>query len=143
VLDDGETAPHALPVQLVPESVQFTPLFAVSFCKLAENIFEELIGTFAVVGLTATEIAVAPDVAASVIVAVPIFVESAIDVAVSVTVGGFGTAAGAVYITGAPEAVVMLESVPHAAAVQPAPESVQAVPLFCGSSSTVAVKLWP
>jgi hypothetical protein len=109
---------------------------------VAENIFEELIGTFAVLGLTATEIAVAPVVAASVIVA-PVFVESAIDVAVSVTVGGFGTAAGAVYITGAPEAVVMLESVPHAAAVQPAPASVQAVPLFCGSSSTVAVKLWP
>jgi hypothetical protein len=37
------------------------------------------------------------------------------------------------------------ESVPHAAPLQPAPESVHVTPLFCASLPTVAVKLfaWP
>lgn len=39
-----------------------------------------------------------------------------------------------------PDALVELESVPQAAAVQPVPLSVQVTPLFCESLVTVAVK---
>jgi hypothetical protein len=41
---------------------------------------------------------------------------------------------------GAPEALAAVESVPHAAAVQPLPESVQMTPLFWESFWTVDVK---
>jgi hypothetical protein len=34
---------------------------------------------------------------------------------------------------GAPDALEVEESVPHAAPLQPAPESVQVTPLFCAS----------
>jgi len=59
-------------------------------------------------------------------------------VGTGVTVGGFGTEAGAVYITVPP---IVPESVPQAAFVQPAPESVHDAPLLVGSFETVAVKL--
>jgi hypothetical protein len=79
--------------------------------------------------------------AASVIVAFADFVVSSTTVAVRVTVGGFGTAAGAVYITAAPDAAVVPESEPQATPVQPGPDSVHVVPSFFGSFVTVAVKL--
>ncbi len=40
----------------------------------------------------------------------------------------------------APDALDVLETVPHAAPLQPAPESVQFTPLFCGSFCSKAVK---
>ena len=55
----------------------------------------------------------------NVIVAFADFVVSSTDVAVSVTVGGFGTAAGAVYITAVPDAAVVPDKVPQAAPVHP------------------------
>ena len=45
-------------------------------------------------------------------------------------------------MTGVPEALEVADSMPQAAPLQPAPESVQVTPLFCGSFCTVAVKLW-
>src|SRR5580704_3847707 len=128
-------------MQLVPDSVQFTPLFAVSFCSVAANACVPPGATLAIDGATTTEIADPPDPAVNVIVAFADFVASSTDVAVSVTVGGFGTAAGAVYITAAPDFAVIPDNVPQAAAVQPAPESAHVVPAFFGSFVTVAVKL--
>jgi len=76
----------------------------------------------------------------NVIVAFADLVASSTAVAVSVTVGGFGTVAGAVYTTAAPDAAVAPESVPQAVPVQPGPESAHDVPLLFGSFATVAVK---
>jgi hypothetical protein len=136
----GETVPHALPVQLVPDRVQFTPLFAESFCSVAANDCVAPEATLAVDGATTTEIS---DPAVNVMVAIANFVASSTEVAVSVTVGGFGTAAGAVYITAAPGAVFAPDSEPQAAPVQPGPDRVHVVPSFFGSFKTVAVKLAP
>jgi hypothetical protein len=44
-------------------------------------------------------------------------------------------------VIGAPEALELAESAPHAAALQPAPESDQVTPLFAESFCTVAMKL--
>ncbi len=74
-------------------------------------------------------------------VAVAVFAVFATDVAVSVTIPGLGTLAGAVYVTPAPEALLVAESVPHAAAVHPAPDSPQLTPLFALSFATVAVNV--
>jgi hypothetical protein len=67
-------------------------------------------------------------------------VESETDVAIRVTVAGLGTVFGALYVTGIPEALAALESVPQALPEQPAPESVQVTPRFWESFWTVAVK---
>ena len=134
----GATVPHALPVQLVPDSIQFTPLFAESFCSVAANVCVPPVTTLAIDGATTREIA---EPAVSVIVAFADLLESSTEVAVSVTVGGFGTAAGAVYITAAPDAAFAPESEPQEAPVQPGPDSVHVVPSLFGSFRTVAVKL--
>jgi hypothetical protein len=128
VLEAGETVPHAIPVQLEPESDQFTPLFDESFCKVAANVWVPPTATLAIDGATTTEIPDVFDPDVSVIVAFADFVVSSTAVAVSITVGGLGTVAGAVYITAVPDAAVVPESVPQAAEVQPAPDSVQVVP---------------
>jgi hypothetical protein len=73
-------------------------------------------------------------------VAVPAFVVSATEVAVSVTVGGVGTPIGAVYNTVAPDALVVGATVPHVAPLQPTPDTVQLTPLFRESFVTVAAK---
>jgi hypothetical protein len=65
--------------------------------------------------------------------------ESEAEVAVTVTVAGFGTALGAVYITETPEALLVADSVPHVAPVHPIPETVQFTPAFFESFATVAV----
>ena len=62
--------------------------------------------------------------------------------AVRVTVVGFGTLGGAVYVIGVPEALVVAESVPHELPLQPAPESVQRTPRLCRSLRTMAVNCW-
>ena len=67
------------------------------------------------------------------------FVPSLTDVAVSVTVAGLGTAAGAVYVTAAPEALVVADSDPHPPAV--AHEAAHVTPFAALSLLTVAVKL--
>ena len=58
---------------------------------------------------------------------------SVTEAAVSVTLGGLGAFAGAVYVIDAPDALAAFERVPQSAPVQPAPESVQVTPLLCGS----------
>ena len=70
-------------------------------------------------------------------------VPSATEVAVRVTVGDVGRAAGAVYVMAAPEALEVGESVPHAFPVQPAPDTVQVTPLSWESPLTVEVKVCP
>jgi hypothetical protein len=74
-----------------------------------------------------------------VIVAEADFVPSLTDVAINVTVAGLGTAAGAVYVTAAPEAPVIADSDPHPPAV--AHDAAHVTPLAALSLLTVAVKL--
>ena len=90
--------------------------------------------TLAADGMTLTATA-----AVTVIVATPVFVPSASEVAVSVTVAGPGVVAGAVYVIAAPEALELAERVPHVAPEQPVPDNAQLTPLFCVSLVTVAV----
>jgi hypothetical protein len=71
--------------------------------------------------------------AKTVILALADDLRSATEVAVSVTVGGLGAFAGAVYVTDAPEALEVVERVPQRAPAQPGPESVHVTPLLWGS----------
>jgi hypothetical protein len=80
-------------------------------------------------------------VAVTVIVVLANFVASATEVAVSVTVAGLGTAAGAVYVTDVADALDAGVTVPHVAPLQPAPDNVQVTPLLPESFVTVAMKL--
>jgi hypothetical protein len=64
---------------------------------------------------------------------------SATEVAVTVTVRGLGAMAGAEYVTGAPLAELVAESVPHGVPEQPAPVTDQVTPELLGSLKTVAV----
>lgn len=75
----------------------------------------------------------------TVMVDAAVLLASATDLAVSVTVAGEGVLAGAVYVIAAPDALEVLDSVPHAVPVHPAPDSAQVTPLFCESLCTVAV----
>ena len=75
----------------------------------------------------------------TVIVAAAVLVVSVTDVAVSVTVAGVGTLAGAVYVMAVPEALEFAESLPQVAPMQPGPASVQVTPLPCKSFVTVAI----
>jgi hypothetical protein len=129
-----ESVPHVAPLQPAPESVQLTPLFCVSLVTVAVKLRPCPAATVAVVGARLT-----PTAAVTVIVAEPTFVPSVTLFAVSVTVAGLGTAAGAVYVTAPPEALVVAERVPHVTPLQPVPESVQLTPLFRVSLVTVAV----
>jgi hypothetical protein len=128
------------PLQPVPLSVQVTPLLAESFCTVAVNGWAALAGTLAMVSDSVT--AMTAGGAVTVIVAAADLVASATDVAVSVTVAGAGTATGAVYVMAVPEALEVVDRVPHRALllVQPAPESAQVTPLFAESFCTVAAK---
>ena len=92
-LEVADKVPHVAPLQPVPESVQVTPLFCESFVTVAVKFCVSPVCTLGLVGATLTEITGA---AVTVIVAVPCFVPSATEVAVSVTVAGLGTLAGAV-----------------------------------------------
>jgi len=127
--------PHVAPEQPLPESDHVTPLFCESFCTVAAKPAVVKTCTDVDVGLTPTEIG--SGAAVTVMVADADFVESATEVAFSVTVAGVGTAEGAVYVT---EVLVTFASVPHVAPEQPLPESDHVTPLFCESFCTVAVK---
>ena len=71
------------------------------------------------------------------------FVLSDTEVTVIVTTGFAGSAAGAVYVVGAPLAVVEGVIVPHPGEHEPAPcVSVHVTPLLAGSFITVAVNAW-
>jgi hypothetical protein len=91
----ADKLPHAAPLQPAPLKLQLTPLFCVSFCKVAVTLCVCPVCTEAAVGLTATEMAAVED-PVIVSAATADFVPSATDVAVAVTAAGFGTVAGAV-----------------------------------------------
>ena len=88
------SAPQVAPEHPAPERDQVTPLFCESFCTVAVKLAVVDTCTESEVGLTETEIGGAA--AVMVIVAAADFVPFATEVAVSVTVAGDGTAAGAV-----------------------------------------------
>jgi hypothetical protein len=94
----GAIEPHAAPVRFVPDTVHVTPKFCESFETLAVNVCVTApVARFAVPGVTDTLGGEGgAGAAAKVIVAFADFVLSSTAVAVSVTVGGFGTVAGAV-----------------------------------------------
>lgn len=114
--------------QLVPKSTQVTPFFCGSFCTVAVKFWLAPVGTVADVGDTITTIA--PGAGVTVIVAAADLVLSATDVAVSVTTGGDGTLAGAVYVMAVPDLLEGAESEPQAGPLQAAPLSSQVTPLF-------------
>jgi hypothetical protein len=132
----ADKVPHVAALHPAPASAQVTPLFAESPVTVAVKFTVPLASTVDVVceSETATP-AAAP--AVIVIVADADFVPSATDVAVIVTVAGFGTAAGAVYVVAAPEALVVADSDPQPLAV--AQETAHVTPLFALSFETVAV----
>ena len=137
----GETVPQVLTGQAAAASDrdQFTPLFCVSFCSVALNICEAPVCTLDMEGVTATTIAGGGAVGAEiVIVAVEDFVLSVTEVAVNVTVGGVGAAAGAAYSMVAPDAP---EIAPQVEPLQPWPDNAHVTPLFWVSLLTAAVKL--
>jgi hypothetical protein len=93
------------------------------------------VARIAVIGDTVTVI----DVPATIVmVALADFVGSATAVAVTVTVGGLGTAAGPVYVIGAPDALTAADRLPHDGPPHSEPESAQLTPLFAESPVTVA-----
>ena len=92
-LEFAESVPQAVPLQPAPERVQVTPLFCESFCTVAVKLCDCPVCTDALVGDTLTLIAGG---VVMVIAAAALFVVSATDVAVTVTVAGLGAAAGAV-----------------------------------------------
>jgi hypothetical protein len=142
-LDVGVTAPHVAPLQPVPDSVQLTPLFAESFATLAVKLVFPPTTTLAAV--CDRLIVIASGIAVIVIPAVPTFVPSATEVAVSTTTAGLGTLPGAMYVSAAPDALLAAETVPHVTPLHPAPDRVQVTPLFELSWATVAENdwLWP
>jgi hypothetical protein len=95
-LDVADSVPQRLLllVQPAPESVQITPLPCESFCTIAVKGCAMPVCTLTVSGDTATTIAGAA--AARVMLAAADFVLSATELAVSVTIAGVGTLAGAV-----------------------------------------------
>ena len=101
--------PHAAPLHPAPETLQFTAMLAVN-CWVAP------VSSVALVGLTTTGGTIVTDTEAE-------LVATAWLVAVMVTVAGVGAVAGAVY-----RPVELI--VPHAAPVQPAPETLQFTPML-------------
>ena len=85
--------PQVLPLHPAPAKVQVTPLFCESFVNVAVNVAVPVPAcTFALPGEMETE---TTGFVVVVMVAVPLFVPSAMDVAVRVTAAGLGTDAGA------------------------------------------------
>ena len=90
----AESVPQVAPAHPAPDKVQLTLGVAEgSFVTVGVNCCVPLTATDAVLGATDTVIGGA---AVTVIVAVPVFVPSVAEVAVSVTVAGAGMFAGAV-----------------------------------------------
>jgi hypothetical protein len=121
--------------KLPPVVDHVTPAFPVSLVSVALIARVCEVTSPPRLGETLTVIFV--ETAVTVMVAVPLLVPSVTDVAVSVTVAGFGAVAGALYVT---EVVVTLLSVPQTVPLQPLPASDQVTPLFCESFCTVTLK---
>jgi hypothetical protein len=127
--------PHAFPEQLLPVADHVTPRLPASFATVAVKFNVCETGMPPRFGFSVTPIAPA---AVTVIVAVAFTAPFATEVAVNVTVAGVGTAAGALYVTAAPDALDVGVTLPQLAPLQPAPESVQVTPLFCATPATAA-----
>jgi len=112
-------------VMLVMLRAVFPVLVSVGVIDLASPVFtvpkSKLAGTISTVPFV------------TVIVALADFVVSVTEVAVTVTIAGVGTAAGAVYVVGAPLAVLAGLNVPHVEHGVPLCETVQLTPAFAGS----------
>jgi hypothetical protein len=129
--------PQVAPVHPAPATVQVTPLSDASPVTVAVKACVPFTITLAVGSDSVTPTGAGAVV--NVIVVLADFVASATAVAVSVTVAGLGAAPGAVYVTAVPEALDPGATVPHAAPLHPAPDSVQVTPLFPESFATIAV----
>lgn len=88
-----ESVPQAAPLQPDPERLQLTPLLCESFCTVAVKVCDCPVCTDALAGDTLTLTGGGGTVI--VMVAVAVLVASATDVAVSTTIAGLGTPAGA------------------------------------------------
>jgi hypothetical protein len=127
-VEAADKVPQALPVQPAPASDQVTPWLLLSFVTVAMKACVALVPTVAVAGDKVTTI---PGSAATTVIVAPLdFAALETEVAVRVTVAGVGRLAGAVYVICAPDALKLADSVPHAAPLQPAPDSAQVNPLF-------------
>jgi F0F1-type ATP synthase assembly protein I len=124
----ADKLPHEGPPHSEPERAQVTPLFEGWPVTVAVKVVVAFTATVDEVGAIETETPAGGEVI--VIAAEADFVVSLTDVAVSVTVGGFGAVAGAVYVTAVPDMLDELESAPHAAPVQPIPDNTHVTPLF-------------
>jgi hypothetical protein len=134
---DGTAATMLVVLQLVGVAVMplnVTVLFPCNGPKFVPEIVTDL-PTIADVGLRLVMVGIAW---VTVIVADADFVGSATEVAVSVTVGGAGTTAGAMYVPIPGPAVA--PNVPQAAPEQPAPESDHVTLAFWTSFWTVELK---
>jgi hypothetical protein len=136
-LPAADNLPHEPPLQPAPDNDQLTPLFCESLATVAAKFCVPLTETVVDVGDSVTMITGPAGV--TVIVAAADFVPSATDVAVSVTFAGVGTVPGAVYVTAAPDALLVVESVPQVDPLQP-PDKAQVTPLVALSFATAAVK---
>ena len=134
----AESAPQVAALQPAPDSVQVTPLPALSSCTVAvKGCFADAF-TLAVPGDTSTTIGGGAE---TVMVADADFVVSATEVAVKVT-GPVIAVAGAEYVMAVPEALLVADSAPQAAPLQPVLESAHVTPLAAESPWTVAVNCW-
>jgi hypothetical protein len=131
-LDVLEMAPQDVPLQPAPDSVHVAPLFCASFLTVAVNVSELLISRVLLFGETLTAIG-GPGGAVIVIAAEAETLLLLTDVAVIVTLAGFGAVAGAVYVTAVPDPAEVADSVPQEAPLQPVPDNVQVTPLLCTS----------
>jgi hypothetical protein len=129
--------PQALPEQEEPEADHVTPLLLTSFCNVAVtgNDWEMVVPP----RFGEMETLMAPAVPVRVMVAEAFRELYAAEVAVRVTVAGFGTEAGAVYVMGTPELLEVAEREPHVAPLQPEPLSDHRTLLLRRVVVTVAV----
>jgi hypothetical protein len=124
---------------IVPlDAVHVTPALVESFATVAVIVATCPMTNPPALGVIVTVTPPAVE-AAIVMVALAVFVLSATDVAVSVTVAGFGIAPGAVNVIAVPDALVAADKLPQLAPLHPEPESAQLTPLFEESPVTVAV----
>jgi uncharacterized membrane protein len=101
-----------------------------------------VVDTGNVVGGVAANVTVIPEpVGLIVIVTDALFVESVTDVAVTVTVAGFGIVVGAVYVVAVPLGVEVAEKLPHVAGAVVVQVTVHFTPALALSFVTVALKL--
>jgi hypothetical protein len=134
----AEKLPHVAGAVVVQVTVHFTPAFALSLATFAVMLVVE--DVLSDDGGAAANVTTMPG-AVIVIVAEADFVGSVTDVAVTVTVAGFGITLGAVYVVAVPLAVEVAEKLPHVAGAVVVQATVHFTPAFALSLATFAVML--